>query len=180
MDTQNKKIDETVRKYWPKVKKFVAIKLPDHSSIHDDLVQDVMWVFISQVQSGKFSDWANLNAYLLRITRNKIGDYLKYKGVRKGQIALENKKALYKLRFDQIESDDKIDQKIEIQEMVKLVKRKVELMKPKYREIIYLHYYEELPMHEVAKKLGISAAVAYTRKIRALRMLIDQCKQALM
>ncbi|MFW6108337.1 MAG: RNA polymerase sigma factor, partial [bacterium] len=51
------------------------------------------------------------------------------------------------------------------------VVRAVELLPPKYREVVVLHYLEEMPYDEVARSLDITPAAARRRALRARAML---------
>lgn len=54
----------------------------------------------------------------------------------------------------------------------------IERLKPKYRVVVYLYYYEEYSTEEVAGILKIKRSAVTTRLSRARKILMDQLKEA--
>lgn len=54
----------------------------------------------------------------------------------------------------------------------------IERLKPKYRVVVYLYYYEEYSTEEVAGILKINRSAVTTRLSRARKILMDQLKEA--
>ena len=54
----------------------------------------------------------------------------------------------------------------------------IERLKPKYRVVVYLYYYEEYSTEEVAGILKINRSAVTTRLSRARKIIMDQLKEA--
>ena len=54
----------------------------------------------------------------------------------------------------------------------------IERLKPKYRVVVYLYYYEEYSTEEVAGILKINRSAVTTRLSRARKILMNQLKEA--
>lgn len=70
-------------------------------------------------------------------------------------------------------SPERTDELVEAAEERDRVREAVQRLPRKYREVIVLHYLEELPYDEVANVLGITAPAARRRALRARDMLRD-------
>jgi len=68
-------------------------------------------------------------------------------------------------------ASERTDELVEAAEERDRVRDAVTKLAPKYREVIVLHYLEELSYDEVADVLGITSAAARRRALRARDML---------
>lgn len=110
----------------------IAMMMLQNSSDAEDAVQNV---FLKFVQKGQeFRDESHEDAWFITVTRNYCKDQLK--SVWKSRVALEE----IPEQADEPEKEDRL-----LPYIMKL--------KDKYREVIYLYYYEEYSVREMSKIL---------------------------
>ena len=57
------------------------------------------------------------------------------------------------------------------------VLRAVMALRPKYKDPILLHYYQAMPVKDIARLLGIAVSTVSVRLMRARAMLKDELKE---
>ena len=124
----------------------------------EDAVQEV---FLKYLRGGKrFSSREELRRYLTTATANQCRDLLK-------SAARRRDRELDELALPEAPQEDP-DLRLD-------VRRALLRLDPKYRGVVYLFYYEDCAVREIADRLGISEAAARTRLSRArkeLRLLL--------
>ena len=126
----------------------------------DDITQDT---FIRLYQYKKlFSSDEHKKAFLLRVTANLCKDMRKSAWFRKRIDINDNIPA-----SESPENDISMEDENTLQEYI------LEL-KPKYRAVIFLHYYEDYSTAEIAKTLSIPESTVTTRLSRARSQLKTQ------
>ena len=171
-----KEIQPIIDEYYPKVKKWVAMRLPDRPSSHADLVQEIMTALFENLKNDKFQKRSQIGTYVCSITKNKIKDFFKHQRTRKGTKSLDDENTARKHEFDRIRTPDDIEQQIENKERALVLKEIVGSIDPRYREVIQLYYNEHLKMDEIAEFLGITVKQAHNYKSYALKLLGDHCR----
>ena len=117
----------------------------------DDVMQDV---FLALYTSRRgFADDEHIKAWLIRVTVNKCKNLLKSCG-RRLSVPLENAE---EVQFPPKERFSLIPQ------LMKL--------KPKYRVVLYMFYYEDYPVGRIAELLGEKQSTVTTRLARGRKML---------
>lgn len=120
--------------------------------VAEEIVQDV---FVAFYMSQQFEGRASVKTYLTRILINKSYDYIRKQKIRQF-VTLEafktTKSAEYKL-IQQYEQDE--------------ILASILQLPIKYREVIFLYYYEELPTVDIAATLHITTSTVRTRLQRA-------------
>ena len=71
---------------------------------------------------------------------------------------------------------DTPSQIVQQQEHEAWIRLGLELLKPKNREVIILHKWEDLSFAEIGDRLGISKSVARKKYLRSIELLIDTVK----
>lgn len=122
-----------------------------------DVIQIVFYKFYKFNKS--FPTQQEEKYWLIRVTINESIDLLR----KKSKIVLLDKDIVNQISFKE-EADDKI---INLQELSEKVKKLPE----KYRVVIILHYYDSLPVKEIAEILKISESAIKKRLERARNML---------
>lgn len=123
----------------------------------EEIVQDV---FIKLYQSRQFEGRSSIKTYLTRIAINKSHDYIRRQKV----------KSFVSFEFwtgSEKSSEQQLIEQYEQDEMIQAI-----LQLPlKYRQIVFLYYYEELKTDEIAQLLQMSASTVRTRLQRAREQL---------
>lgn len=146
MERYNKKLSRYGRKF-----------LTDADNI-EDIIQDV---FISTFQNiNNFDTSLKFSSWIYRIAHNAFVNALKK----------HQKSMLTDFDFDTLVShhvyeDPKIEEK-EYENMKKMIRIGLDELKPKYKEIIILHYLEELSYKEISDVLQIPTGTVGIRVMR--------------
>jgi RNA polymerase sigma-70 factor (ECF subfamily) len=145
VEKRNKNIDldAIVAKYRPvvsfRVKKSIGTRTPDW----EDVVNEIMINVVEKLKKGEFRGDSSVGTFIYTITSRRIIDFIRKKS---------------KVLKHAPEPNPYISpqEHVENMEKARWIARSIEKLKPKYKEVLYLYYYQELSREEVAKKLNIS------------------------
>jgi RNA polymerase sigma-70 factor (ECF subfamily) len=162
----NLRAEEELLNFFDERIRFIVLsRLNQYIEEIDDVVQDIKMAVIISLRKGNFSnnkDGVTLGGYVYGITMNKISDYLKklYKEKQiKADIADNEVHPLTDTEF------------IEKDEIKEHLKKAITNLKHKYKEIIYLRYYEELSIQEISNQLNLPARRVSERINYAIKLL---------
>ena len=136
-------LDAIVAKYRPvvsfRVKKSIGVKTPDW----EDVVNEIMINVVEKLKKGEFRGESSIGTFIYTITSRRIIDFIRKKS---------------KVLKHAPEPNPYVSphEHVENRERAQWIANSIEKLKPKYKEILYLYYYQELSREEVAKKLNIS------------------------
>jgi len=140
---------EALKNYADMVRRVCFIYLRNYADV-EDAFQDV---FLKLMQSEtKFEDEEHIKAWLCRVAINKCKDMCK-SFFRKNVSSIEDIEIPFE---DKVESD---------------VMTAVLSLPPKYKDVVYLFYYEDYTVPEIAKLLGIKENTIYSNLHRARELL---------
>ncbi|MDD8031742.1 MAG: sigma-70 family RNA polymerase sigma factor [Acidobacteriota bacterium] len=149
-----KKVDEDIRelvvRYRPIITFRVRKALGASNTDCEDLVSEIISQVLEKIKTGEFRGESSLGTFVYTISSRRIVDYIR------------EKTKIMKYAPEPLPFPDP-QETLETQETANKVRKALSKLKPKYRDIIYLYYYQELNREEVAAKLGIS-----TRKVSEL------------
>ena len=129
-------------------------------SLAEDVTQEV---FILVYRHGsKFKEKSSLYTWISKIAINKCRDSLK-----------KNSGDIYFEDYKEIEADSNIEDEVLNNVKAHKIKDCIFLMKPLYREVITLFYYEELAIKEICEVLEENENTVKSRLIRGRRILKD-------
>ncbi len=124
----------------------------------EDIAQDVFW------KLWRRPSWLpqpnDIRSYLLRLTRNVSLNYLKHRGV-------ENRNKLKLVEAQFFAETSGWNQ--EDEEAQGCAQRYLDMLPPKQRKVLTLHYFDGLKYTEIALLLGISLETVATHVKRAFR-----------
>lgn len=110
----------------------------------DELASDIICeVYRSFLQSG---DIVNVDGYVYRIARNVWAKYVRRLTENRSFEDIDNVVIPY---YDKHEDEDT--------EAIEALRREIGYLSDRQRQIVYMHYYRELSVNEIAKRLDISA-----------------------
>ncbi len=136
-------LDEVVVKYRPvvsfKVKKSIGTQTPDWEDIVDEIITQV----IEKVKKGEFRGESSIGTFIYTITSRRIVDYIRQKT-----------KVLKEIPEPAPLPDPCLS--TENRERARILAEAIKQLKPKFKEVLNLYYYQELSREEVARRLGIS------------------------
>ena len=136
-------LNEVVVKYRPvvsfKVKKSIGAQTPDW----EDVVNEVITQVIEKVKKGEFRGESSIGTFIYTITSRRIVDHIRQKT-----------KVLRSAPEPAALPDPCED--AERREKARILAEAIQQLKPKFKEVLNLYYYQELTRDEVAQRLGIS------------------------
>ncbi|MEH7333875.1 sigma-70 family RNA polymerase sigma factor [Neobacillus drentensis] len=163
LDTEDKEalIDEIMNRYGQEVLKLV-FSYVNNRAVAEDLTQDI---FVKCYQSlHTYSGKAKLRTWLWRIAINHCKDFLK-SWYNKNVVITEEEPINNTTQKELVEQT--IIQKEEDDQLIAAIMK----LPIKYREAIYLYYYEELPIKEIAQLTEVGDNTVKTRLRRAKELL---------
>lgn len=147
-ETEGPNAEEVLLKYWPqvsfRVKKSIGHSAPDW----EDIVSEILLNVIEAIRLDKYRGESSLGTFIYAVTTNKIIDHIRQK-----------RKVLGGIHEPRPEFDPALQ--AEAQERVRLVANCLKKLKPKHADIMYLHYYLDLPLCEIAQVYGTSAGTMH-------------------
>lgn len=152
--------------YWNDVKGFLLYKVNDENSA-EELTVETFTKAISKLEL--YNEDFNFKTWLLSIAQNNLIDFYRKKN-RNNEVFSDD----YELIMTEIEPSP---EEILIDEQnYKNFQTKLELLDPKYTEIIQLRFFEDLSIKEIAEKLQLSESNVKVRIMRARKLLADAYK----
>lgn len=151
-------LNEVVVKYRPVVSFKVRKSLGAHTPDWEDVVNEVITQVIEKVQKGEFRGDSSIGTYIYTITSRRIIDHIRQKT-----------KVLRSVP-EPVPLPDPCDN-AETRERAQIVAQAIQQLKPKFKEVLNLYYYQELTRDEVAERLGISPRRVSERLNYAQRLL---------
>ncbi|MEW5900206.1 MAG: sigma-70 family RNA polymerase sigma factor [Acidobacteriota bacterium] len=140
---QGLNLDEVVVKYRPvvsfKVRKSLGAQTPDW----EDVVNEIITQVIEKVKKGEFRGESSIGTFIYTITSRRIVDFIR------------QKTKVLKGIPEPVPIPDPCDD-AESRERARLLAEAIQQLKPKFKEVLDLYYYQELSRDEVAQRLGIS------------------------
>jgi RNA polymerase sigma-70 factor (ECF subfamily) len=136
-------IDAIVTKYRSivsfRVKKSIGVQTPEW----EDVVNEIMINVVEKLKKGEFRGDSSIGTFIYTITSRRIIDF-----IRKKSKVLKHAPEPNPYLSPQEQAEKR--------ERAQWIAEAIEKLKPKYKEVLNLYYYQELSREEVAKKLRIS------------------------
>jgi RNA polymerase sigma-70 factor (ECF subfamily) len=135
--------EEILLKYWPQISYRVKNSIGRSTPDWEDVGSEILVGVIEAIRKGTFRGESALETFIYAVTTHKIVDHIRQK-----------KRALEQIP----EAGQGLDPSmhVEKQERVRLVGELLKNLKPRYADILYLHYYLDLSRNEIARIYGIS------------------------
>ncbi|MFT8322848.1 MAG: sigma-70 family RNA polymerase sigma factor [Bacillus sp. (in: firmicutes)] len=164
LDEREQIIDQLMREYSDDILHLVYTYVKNRT-IAEDLAQEI---FIKCYEKlNQFNQQSTIRTWLYRIASNHCKDYLRSWHYRK--ITLSNKV------FDHIPSKSKqVEEEVIKHSEENSLTNAVMNLPLKYREVVFLHYYEELSLKEISKITSVNINTLKTRLKRAKELLKDK------
>lgn len=163
-DEREQIIDQLMREYSDDILHLVYTYVKNRT-IAEDLAQEI---FIKCYEKlNQFNQQSTIKTWLYRIASNHCKDYLRSWHYRK--ITLSNKV------FDHIPSKSKqVEEEVIKHSEENSLTNAIMNLPLKYREVVFLHYYEELSLKEISKITSVNINTLKTRLKRAKELLKDK------
>ncbi len=156
---------EILLKYWPQISFRVKNSIGRVTPDWEDVASEILVGVIEALRRKKFRGDSSLGTFIYSITTNKIIDHIRQK-----------KRTLNGIPEPGNTFDPYLH--VENQERVRLIARYLKVLKPRYADILYLHYYLDLPQSEIAEIYGLSTGTM-NKLIRAARNTLKKLMKSL-
>lgn len=161
MEDKEDLIDEIMNKYGQEILQLVYSYV-NNKEVAEDLTQDIFVKCYKSLHTYKGK--SNVKTWLWRIAINHCKDYIK-SWYNKKVIVTEDESTYIGIQKESVEQT--VIQNAEERRLVSAVMN----LPIKYREVIYLFYYEELPIKDIATVIEVKENTIKTRLKRAKELL---------
>lgn len=146
--TKTEKAEKIVRKYADMIYR-IALQNLKNPADAEDIFQEVCMALLTK--NAPLDDDVHIKSWLIRVTINKCINF---------------SKSLWQSRTDSIDDHTELTAP-----ETKLVMEELNLLSPDYKNVIYLYYYEDYTIPEIAKILGKSKHTISSQLQRARKKL---------
>lgn len=150
--------DELIQHYLKKVLRIVYLMVKDRN-LAEDITQEVF--LIAYKNLGKFRQDSSMQTWVYRIAVNEAKKHLRSWSFRHVFFKPEVDTGIVEGTESAVLQNDRRAH------FARLVMK----LPPSYRQLIVLHYYEELPVEEIALIMDMSTGAVYTKMHRARQKL---------
>jgi RNA polymerase sigma factor (sigma-70 family) len=166
-------ITQLIQRYKNKVFTYIYITVKNHQ-LAEDLFQDTFVKVIKSLQEGKYQDNGRILSWIVRIAHNLIIDHYR----REKQLNTYSNGDYGIDLFNSTKySDETIEQALISEQIIKDVRKLVDILPDDQKEIIMLRHYGGLSFKEIADQTNVSINTALGRMRYALinlRKLMEQ------
>lgn len=157
------------RKYGSRIARKVSFHLGADNRDWQDVTANVQMALLLSLRQGKFdvSKGVSLGAYIYGITNNKIKDYFK---ALKKQPPVTNTLPEHLVSVAEIYDLEKNEARNYLRDLLGT-------LKIKYKEVLYLRYYEELSIEEISQKTGLPPRRVSERIHYAITLMRKKCEK---
>ncbi|MGB9764673.1 MAG: RNA polymerase sigma factor [Candidatus Saccharicenans sp.] len=160
---KEKDVQELTVRYRPIITFRVRKALGAQNTDCDDLVSEILSQVLEKIKSGEFRGESSLGTFVYTITSRRIIDYIR------------EKTKVMKYAPEPAPYPDP-QETLETREMSEKVQSALSRLKPRYREVLYLYYYQELSREEVAQRQNISVRKVSELVNYALKLIRKEMK----
>ncbi len=165
LDGDESSFNRLLKKYQEKIY-WQARRMAGNHVDADEIVQEVLLVMYNKLNTFKFE--SSLYSWIYRITATRSINYIKKRDLKKifSLDALINKK------------DDKksFETNIEEEEQLNLIKKKLQMIPPKQREVFIMRSFDDLSYDEISEITGKSVGALKANYFHALNKLKEIIK----
>ena len=177
VDGDNKAFDLLLSRNESKIFSYIIFIVHDHDTA-DDIFQETFMKVICRLQQRKYTTSGKFSAWVMRIAHNVIMDW--YRDNRAQNIV----EATEDNDLSNINSNSCLDYNIEDryinEQVLRDVKKMMNLLPPTQREIVFMRFYQEMSFKEIAETTGVSINTALGRMRYAILNLRRMAKKSKM
>lgn len=127
----------------------------------NDIFQETFVKVITKLQEGRYIDSGKFSAWIMRIAHNVIMDW--YRDNRaKNIVETSDDNDLSNVTGNNI-TDFNIEDRYVNEQVLRDVKKMMNLLPPTQREIVFMRFYQEMSFKEIAETTGVSINTALGR-----------------
>lgn len=135
--------------------------LVHEQDLANDIFQETFVKVITKLQEGRYIDSGKFSAWIMRIAHNVIMDW--YRDNRaKNIVETSDDNDLSNVTGNDI-TDFNIEDRYVNEQVLRDVKKMMNLLPPTQREIVFMRFYQEMSFKEIAETTGVSINTALGR-----------------
>ena len=170
----NKAFDELLERTQSKLFAYIMFVVRNED-VANDIFQETFVKVITRLQEGRYTDSGKFTFWLTRIAHNAIMDW--YRAQKSDRIVdLADDNNLSNLQGEQVMDTFRENELVNSQVM-KDVKRMMEMLPASQREVVYMRFYQQLSFKEIADLTGVSINTSLGRMRYALMNLRKKAKE---
>lgn len=156
--------------YGEKIDAIISTRLGVNNPDWEDVCSEIKTAILIKLREGMYDpEKGNLSSYIHGIALNKLKDYYKSQKKKKDHLQILNPEEI------QEPANEKTD--MEKEELRIILQNVLGSLKDKYKKVIYLRYYQELTIPEIADQLQIESRRVSERINYANKLIRKQCKK---
>lgn len=162
---EEKALRDFIRRFEKKIINFLKKRI-ENTSDCEEMTQDILLSVIEALRD--YGGRANLNTFVFAITRNKVVDFYRKKKI---------KQVLFSLipEIGQVKSTVRgPEEKMEEKDLKEQINKTLKKIKPIYRKVIMLKYYQGFSIKEIANNLSETVKMVESRLFRARKAFINK------
>ncbi len=128
--------------------------------VAEDIFQETFVKAIVTLQQGKYNSDGKFSAWLTRIAHNLVIDQFR---LERNENVISNDESEVDLFNNSAYSEGTIESRMVNQQVLKDVRRLIDLLPDNQREVVYMRYYQALSFKEIAAITGVSINTALGR-----------------
>lgn len=148
---------------------YIAKGILNNDSDAEDAVQDALFAIAKQIDSLPLGCPSSTKAYVFTAARNSALNILD-KHSRQREAALD-------INDYELTTDDRLFERICASQDYGMLMSALKQLPLKYREILMMHYVNEMKMKEIAEVLGRKLPTVHQQITRGKKLLIELCKK---
>ena len=121
--------------------------------VAEDIFQETFVKAIVTLQQGKYNSDGKFSAWLTRIAHNLVIDQFR---LERNENVISNDESEVDLFNNSAYSEGTIESRMVNQQVLKDVRRLIDLLPDNQREVVYMRYYQALSFKEIAAITGVS------------------------
>ena len=170
----NRAFDELLNRSQTKLFTYIMFVVHDHD-VADDIFQETFVKAITKLQQGQYTDSGKFQFWLTRIAHNCIMDW--YRTQQANHIVEVNKdNDLQNLKSASV-MDICRETEMVNEQILRDIKKMVDVLPATQREVVYMRYYQQLSIKEIAELTGVSINTSLGRMRYALINLRRMAKE---
>ena len=151
---------EIVERFAPRVRAMAVVRTRDHD-LAKDLAQETLLAVLQALRKGQVRDPDRIEGFVAGVARNVINNY-KRRSLKHPEAPLDDDTPAVAVEDDR-----------DAPERRRQMARALSTLSPPDRQVLLLTLVEGLKPGQIARKIGVSADVARTRKSRALKRILE-------
>jgi RNA polymerase sigma-70 factor (ECF subfamily) len=152
--------NELVVHFAPRIRAMAAVRTRDRD-LARDLTQDTLLAVLQAMRKGQVRDGDRIEGFVAGVARNVINNHRR-RSLRRPEAPLDNDIPAAGIDVDH-----------DGPERQRVIARALAELSPADRQVLLLTLVEGLKPGEIARRIGVSADVARTRKSRALKRILE-------